>query len=75
MCVCVGGGLTEIEGGGVGKRQVLAVKSSTLSVADIITNFRGFPFYRTAEKYCMNINDIQTHTHSDKCLIHYYFRE
>ena len=36
--------LTEITGGGEGKRTLFSVKSSTLSVADIITNFNGLPF-------------------------------
>jgi hypothetical protein len=32
---------TRMTGGGVGKRRVLAVKSSTRSVADMMTSLRG----------------------------------
>ena len=36
-------------GGGLGKRSLFSVKSSTLRVADIMTSLRGLPFYRMHE--------------------------
>lgn len=46
-CECTGNKkrrLTDTTGGGVGKRSLFSVKSSTLNVADMITNLRGLPF-------------------------------
>ena len=48
--------LTLTTGGGVGKRTLFSVKSSTRKVADMITNLSGFPFCTGAHGMEQNIN-------------------
>ena len=46
-------------GGGSGKRSLLSLKSSTLSVADIITIFRGLPFCNKDDSFvCCTIFQV-----------------